>query len=137
MSVETPPQGSFLTVSAPSQKEKEELGMREWPGFLNKDSNFVETGLESGKVRFVQKGRGKVVATAAASADSAVSQSVPLEPGVFITVDKACDLAWTVDEPLLLLTPEFEQTGIYIAFVASVIAAFCFVFANLGSPSGT
>lgn len=119
----------YVKASTPPQKEKEAMGMQSWPGFLNKKDDFQER-LGPGKTRFVQGGSGSLVAT---PTGGGAPQTVKLFPGILIEVETECDVAWKVDEPLFLLTTEFEQIGLYLAVVAAVVIFFALLITKASS----
>ena len=118
-----------LAVSTPSQDEAVARGIREWPGILKKGAAFDEPRAPFGTTRYVYGGRGTLVAT---PADGGDAQTVALAPNVLVEVQDECSLSWTVDEELTLLTPDFEQKGLFVGVAASLIAVFGFLLANAG-----
>ena len=120
---------SLLRVSLPSQEEAEGKGIREWPGFLRKSRDFVEDAAP-GTMRYVYGGSGTLKARAGDD-----EQTLAIAANTLIEVDTKCELSWTLEEPLVLLTPDFEQKELYVTIAGTLLVVFGFAFAtaNIGN----
>ena len=117
---------ALLKISTPSQDEAVSRGIREWPGFLKKGQDFTEPAKAGATVRYVYGGRGKLAATGADGS----TQIADISPNTLIEVDAPCELSWTIEEPLTLLTPDFEQLGLFAGVALSLVAVFGYLLAN-------
>ena len=120
----------LLRVLMPSQEEAVARGIREWPGFLRKGSDFVERDVAPGTMRYVYGGSGTLKARAGDD-----EQTLAIAANTLIEVDTKCELSWTLEEPLVLLTPDFEQKELYVTIAGTLLVVFGFAFAtaNIGN----
>ena len=109
--------------------EAEGKGIREWPGFLRKSEDFVEDAAP-GTMRYVYGGSGTLKARAGDDV-----QTLAIAANTLIEVDTKCELSWTLEEPLVLLTPDFEQKELYVTIAGTLLVVFGFAFAtaNIGN----
>ena len=115
------PKPSAVKVSFPSPGEGAEMGIREWPGFLKKDRDFDEEA-EAGALRYVLEGNG----TCTPQGES----SIDMEPGTLLECIDPVKLSWQVSEPMVILTPKFEQPGILAAGFLAVFGGLGWLLAN-------
>ena len=116
----------LLRVLMPSQEEAVARGIREWPGFLRKGSDFVERDVAPGTMRYVYGGSGTL--TARAGADD--EQRIDITANTLIEVDGKCELSWSLQEPLTLLTPDFEQKELFITVAGTLLVVFTSLLAT-------
>eukprot|EP00537_Pseudo-nitzschia_pungens_P014336 CAMPEP_0172384682 /NCGR_PEP_ID=MMETSP1061-20121228/2419_1 /TAXON_ID=37318 /ORGANISM="Pseudo-nitzschia pungens, Strain cf. pungens" /LENGTH=231 /DNA_ID=CAMNT_0013113395 /DNA_START=65 /DNA_END=760 /DNA_ORIENTATION=+ len=127
-------------VSVPSQAECETLGIREWPQ-QSKTGSWTETVKPgSSLVRYVLEGSGSLAilggneATASSSSSSSSFSSSPIavSPGTLVEIEADADegsdvrLAWTTsnDAEMILLTPGFEEGGVFLGVLAGILVLF-------------
>ena len=87
------------------------MGIREWPGFLKKETNFDEE-VEVGATRYILEGSG--------SCTPLGEISIELEPGTLIECTAATTLEWVVTSPLVILTPTFQQGKLFAGFAVAL-----------------
>lgn len=113
-----------IRITTPSSDTAVELGIREWPQQVQQGewSEFVPS--ETTVIRYVLEGMGKLEIV---DEDQAKVQTTALAPGTLIAVTGTASLQWSTqdnDKDMILLTPNYEQGGLLIGVVVSVIALF-------------
>ncbi|KAJ1457583.1 hypothetical protein M885DRAFT_515190 [Pelagophyceae sp. CCMP2097] len=117
--------GSLLNsirVSNLSPQVAMEKGVRDWP-FTTRGPGVFEEMVEAGTVRYVLEGEATVEYSVFAGGNSA-DAPLAVSPGSLVEVDKECNLRWTAAQDLVVLTPTFEQGGLYFAGLAAVVVVF-------------
>eukprot|EP00527_Entomoneis_sp_CCMP2396_P009284 CAMPEP_0198138358 /NCGR_PEP_ID=MMETSP1443-20131203/1766_1 /TAXON_ID=186043 /ORGANISM="Entomoneis sp., Strain CCMP2396" /LENGTH=121 /DNA_ID=CAMNT_0043800099 /DNA_START=254 /DNA_END=619 /DNA_ORIENTATION=- len=107
-----------VSVKTPSQKQAETMGIREWPQQTKAKGSFVEISQEGETlVRYVLDG------TAIITASSAQEQKVvSMTPGSLLEVTGEATVSWDVtSHELILLTPNFEQVGIFAGVALGLV----------------
>lgn len=110
-----------VEVKTPSQEEAENLGIREWPQQAKSKGSFVES-CQEGKtlVRYVLEGQGNVEII---EGGEDPSQSISMKPGSLLEVAGEATLSWEVtSSEMILLTPGFEQFGIFAGVALALVA---------------
>mmetsp|Transcript_10899 Transcript_10899/g.25817 ORF Transcript_10899/g.25817 Transcript_10899/m.25817 type:complete len:233 (-) Transcript_10899:366-1064(-) len=127
-------------VSVPSQAECETLGIREWPQ-QSKTGSWTETVKPgSSLVRYVLEGSGSLailggneaIASSSSSSSSFSSSPIAVSPGTLVEIEADADegsdvrLAWTTsnDAEMILLTPGFEEGGVFLGVLAGILVLF-------------
>jgi hypothetical protein len=109
-----------VQVSRPSSDVAAAQGIREWPQ-QTKGGSWREDS-EDGELltRYVLEGTGTVEIQQDGNA-----RSFPLAPGTLVEVDGKAALSWTTSSPeMIILTPGFEQGGVFAAVAAVVLVLF-------------
>lgn len=115
-----------VNVETPTQEEAEALGIREWPQQARPQGAFQEisTSSDTTTSRYVLDGLGQltVVSTTKTSPDSNKRIVVPLRPGTLVEVTGDAEMTWDVtSEEMIILTPEYEQIGVFLGVLAGLI----------------
>ena len=113
-----------IRITTPSSDVAVEMGMREWPQQVQQGrwSEFVPS--ETTVIRYVLEGSGTLEIV---DEDQAQAQSTSLVPGTLIEVTGTASLQWSTlpdTTDMILLTPNFEQGGLLMGVVVSIIALF-------------
>ena len=108
-----------VEVKTPSQEEAETMGIREWPQQAKSKGSFVESSKEGQTlVRYVLDGQGSVEIQ---DSDDQ-SQTIPVKPGSLLEVTGEATLSWDVTtKEMILLTPGFEQMGIFAGVALALV----------------
>ena len=109
-----------IEVKTPSQEEAESMGIREWPQQAKSKGSFVES-CEEGKtlVRYVLDGQSTVEIT---QSEEEPSQTISMRPGSLLEVTGEATLSWEVtSNEMILLTPSFEQVGIFSGVALALV----------------
>ncbi|KAL3899793.1 MAG: hypothetical protein SGARI_006382, partial [Bacillariaceae sp.] len=107
-----------VNVSQPSSDAAAAQGMREWPQQTKKKGTWLED-CEDGELltRYVLEGAGTVEI-----AQDDNSKSYKLSPGTLVEVEGKAALSWTVaSSEMIILTPGFEQGGVFAAVAVVVL----------------
>lgn len=119
-----------IQITNPSSDQAVGLGIREWPQQVKRGkwSEFVPS--ETTVTRYVLEGSGTLEII---DEDQAKVQRTTLVPGTLIEVTGTASLQWSTsgddndknnNNEMILLTPNFEQGGLLVGVVVSVIALF-------------
>ena len=109
-----------VTVSQPSSDAAAAQGIREWPQQTKKGTWREDS--EDGEIltRYVLEGTGTVEIEEQGNA-----KSFQVAPGTLIEVDGKAALSWAAtSSEMIILTPGFEQGGVFAAVAAVVLILF-------------
>ena len=92
------------------------MGIREWPQ-QQKRGEWKER-VQNGQtlVRYVLDGKGSVTIT-----DAESSKTAAVAPGSLIEVADEATLEWTAPGNLLILTPGYEEAGLFVGVLAALV----------------
>lgn len=113
-----------VNTRSPTQEEAEEMGIREWPQQAKQQGSFQEVCQDDDKslVRYVLDGSGSVTITSLEDEDNDQEQKVAVAPGSLVEVTGTARLTWQVDsKEMILLTPGFEQLGLFAAVAVGLV----------------
>ena len=111
-----------IRITTPSSEEAVEMGIREWPNQVRqgKWSEFVPS--ETTVIRYVLEGSGTLEML---DQDQATTQTTSLVPGTLMEITGTASLQWScTSKDMILLTPNFEQGGLLVGVVLSIIVLF-------------
>ncbi|GAX26567.1 hypothetical protein FisN_21Lu075 [Fistulifera solaris] len=116
----TSEKADLIRFTTPCQSEAESLGIREWPQQARSKGSFEEVSREGQTlVRYVLDGEAKV---------TVVKQNIPqketfiMRPGSLLEVRGEAKLTWQVEsEEMILLTPSFEQLGLFTGVILGFV----------------
>ncbi len=102
----------------PSQEESVELGIREWPQTTKNDETWSEQAAEGQTlVRYILQGSGTVTID---------NETKKFNTGLLLEVECPASLEWKKDvslsEPIIILTPGFENVGLFAGALVGFVA---------------
>ena len=110
---------SRIRTSVPSQAKCEELGIREWPQQSKQGSWSENVPPENSLFRYVLEGSGSL---------ELEDQAPSVTPGTLVEIQEGSPelrLDWKSDtEEMILLTPGFEQGGVFLGVIAGILVLF-------------
>lgn len=117
-----------IKISKPSSDEAAQMGIREWPQQLRQGTWTEFVTLDKTVVRYILNGSGSLKST---DEDQAITKITPLVPGTLVEVTGTATLEWKAndkdgkeEEGLIVLTPAFEEGGLFLGVAVVVIAIF-------------
>jgi hypothetical protein len=143
----------MVVIQTPSSEEAASMGIREWPQQVKSKgmSWSEEVNTDTNVVRYILDGRGTleicsvVVVPRKVEEDSSVSANAAkpthrevttiVEPGTLIQVHGPATLQWTALEEMIVLTPGFEEGGLFAGVIVAVLALFGALM--VGTTSGS
>jgi hypothetical protein len=110
----------LIRFTMPSQSEAESLGIREWPQQARSKGSFEEVSREGQTlVRYVLDGEAKVTV---AKENIPQKETFLMRPGSLLEVRGEAKLTWqVVSEEIILLTPGFEQLGLFAGVILGLV----------------
>jgi hypothetical protein len=127
----------MVDIQTPSSEEAASMGIREWPQQVKSKgmSWSEEVTTDRNVVRYILDGRGtlSVVDPRKVDVDSSVSTNV--EPGTLIQVQGPATLHWMALDEMIVLTPGFEEGGLFASVIVAVLALFGALM--VGTTSGS
>ena len=111
----------LIRFTTPSPSEAESLGIREWPQQARSKGSFEE-GVQEGQtlVRYVLDGEANVIVVKTKNTPKEERSS--MRPGSLLEVRGEAKLRWQVEsEEVILLTPGFEQIGLFAGVVIGLV----------------
>lgn len=112
----------LIRFTTPSQSEADSLGIREWPQQAKSKGTFEELVQEGQTlVRYILDGEARVIVVK--KKNNAQKQEIfAMRPGCLLEVRGEAKLSWQVEsEEVILLTPGFEQLGLFAGVVIGLI----------------
>ena len=113
-----------VSITAPTQEEAEQMGIREWPQQAKSKGTFTESSKDGQTLtRYILDGTGRVQ----------VDDKVPLavKPGDVLEVTGEGKLTWEVlSDEMVLLTPGFEQVGLFAGVAVGLVLLLAALFAT-------
>lgn len=109
-----------VSVRTVSEAEVDERGMRDWP--LTAQPKSFSDRYTAGEELFVQEGSAELRVSEFLDAKEELCETVSLKSGLLLTVNQDCAIEWKVTEPLVLLTPTFQDSGAFLAVIAVSVA---------------
>lgn len=106
-----------IQVTTPSPDDAADMGIRDWPQTQRNGAWQEQVTDGQTLVRYVLDGQGKLTITDNSSSSSSTTQAVG--PGTLIEVTDDATLDWSGD--LLLLTPGYEQGGLFLGVLATLL----------------
>jgi len=99
-----------------SPEESAERGLRDWPQQEKGPGSWQEQCKDGDSlVRYILDGSAVVTVT-----DSQSSISESLTPGSMIEVSDAAKVEWQAEEPVLILTPNYEEFGFFVVVLVTL-----------------
>lgn len=113
----------LIRFTTPSQAEAEALGIREWPQQARSKGSFEEVTQEGQTlIRYVLDGEANVIVVKKNSQNKENKESFLMRPGCLLEVRGEAILSWQIEsEEVILLTPGFEQVGLFAGVVIGLI----------------
>jgi hypothetical protein len=111
---------SNVRVTTPSQAQAEEMGLREWPQQAKSKGTWEESVKEGQTVvRYVLDGQASVKVNCGTEEST---EQVTMKAGSLLEVTGQATLLWqVVSDEIILLTPNFEQVGVFAGVVAAMV----------------
>jgi hypothetical protein len=118
-----------VSVTNPTPDAAADMGIRDWPQQLKKGS-WQETSADGQTlIRYILDGTGVLeVETSEAS-----KSTTKLSPGTLVEISCGSTLSWKADNELIILTPSFEEGGLFIGALAVMLVTFVALIASSGS----
>ena len=130
-----------ISITNPSPDDAADMGIRDWPQQVKK--GYWEERCTEGEpplVRYVLDGTGTLdISTSSYDTTSMKKTSQILSPGTLIEISnvdegESVNLLWQANEgeDMIILTPGFEQGGIFIGAIVAMILTFVALIAGVG-----
>ena len=118
-----------FSVEQPEPDKAANMGIREWPQQV-KTSSYQET-IDDGKevTRYILEGQGSVEF----ESEGTKKKTTKVSPGTLVTATGPALLKWTVKEELIVLTPGYEQGGLFVGAAAVLVALIAVIALTSGS----
>jgi quercetin dioxygenase-like cupin family protein len=114
-------------ITLPTQDEAEQMGIREWPQQAKAKGTFTESSkADKTLTRYILDGKGKVQ----------VDNESPftVKAGDLVEVTGQATLTWEVtSDEMILLTPGFEQLGLFAGVVLGLVVLLGALTATTGN----
>mmetsp|Transcript_19220 Transcript_19220/g.28985 ORF Transcript_19220/g.28985 Transcript_19220/m.28985 type:complete len:162 (-) Transcript_19220:75-560(-) len=107
-----------VKLSTPSPERAAEMGIREWPQQLKSGSWSEEVSDGQNLVRYVLDGTGDIEI----KEKDGKSKVSTVGPGALLEVSDQATLMWRVNSgEMIVLTPGYEQAGLFLGVAVSLI----------------
>eukprot|EP00547_Thalassionema_nitzschioides_P001680 CAMPEP_0194212440 /NCGR_PEP_ID=MMETSP0156-20130528/12321_1 /TAXON_ID=33649 /ORGANISM="Thalassionema nitzschioides, Strain L26-B" /LENGTH=170 /DNA_ID=CAMNT_0038940265 /DNA_START=78 /DNA_END=590 /DNA_ORIENTATION=+ len=107
-----------VKISMPSSEEAAEMGIREWPQQLKSGSWNEEISDGQEIVRYILDGIGNVEI----KEKDGVSTVNSIGPGSLLEVSDEAKLIWRSNsDDMIILTPGYEQTGLFLGVALALV----------------
>ena len=138
--------GTPVDLQTPSPEEAAALGIREWPQQVKSKGTSWSESVEPDRtvLRYILDGRGTVeihpplvqeeettttrtirsTTSSPPPTPTAVRLVVKVQTGNLIQVQGPVTLHWTAQEEIILLTPGFEEGGLFVSVLVTVLVLF-------------
>jgi hypothetical protein len=125
-----------IDIQTPSPEDAASMGIRDWPQQVKSGAWSEFVAEDKTVIRYVLDGTGSVDIV---DEDIAETKFVTIGPGTLIEVTGPVTLKWMVNnnnnnnQDMILLTPGFEENGLFAGVAVAVIALFGFLVVGTGS----
>ena len=135
---------SSSSFTNPTQEQSVELGIRDWPQQSKSQSTWEEV-VKDGETltRYILQGNGDVTITSdekggsssSSSSSSSSGKAKKFTTGVLIEVSGPASLNWVNrgSEDVIILTPGYEQGGLFLGAAATLVVLCGALIAGVGS----
>ena len=128
-----------VDIQTPSSEEAASMGIREWPQQVKSKgmSRSEEVNTDTNVVRYILDGRGtlEICKVEEDAKPTRRECTTIVEPGTLIQVQGPATLHWTVLDEMIVLTPGFEEGGLFAGVIVAVLALFGALM--VGTTSGS
>mmetsp|Transcript_13442 Transcript_13442/g.22265 ORF Transcript_13442/g.22265 Transcript_13442/m.22265 type:complete len:162 (+) Transcript_13442:54-539(+) len=108
---------STVKISTPSPEDAADMGIREWPQQKKSIGGWSESvGDGETLVRYVLDGTGSVTIV-----DDDNAQTSAVQSGSLVEVTGIAKVEWAVDDSMIILTPGYEEGGLFVGAAAILL----------------
>jgi hypothetical protein len=110
---------STVKITTPTPEEAVDLGIREWPQQKKTMGGWSESvGDGETLVRYVLDGTGSVTIV---DEDDDGGKTSAVRSGSLVEVTGLATVRWTVDDDMIILTPGYEELGLFVGAAALLL----------------
>jgi hypothetical protein len=134
-----------VDIQTPSSEEAASMGIREWPQQVkSKGTSWSEeVNTDTNVVRYILDGTGTLEICSVVDPRKVEEDAKPtrrecttiVEPGTLIQVQGPATLRWMALDEMIVLTPGFEEGGLFAGVIVAVLALFGALM--VGTTSGS